>query len=41
LGGYYLILAKDKAEALDIAAQHSGAVEVRQLLDLSSLQPNA
>jgi hypothetical protein len=45
LGGYYLILAKDQAEALDIAAQHSGArvgaVEVRQLFDLSSLQPNA
>ncbi len=45
LGGYYLILAKDQAEALDIAAQHSGArvgaVEVRQVFDPSSLQPNA
>ena len=45
LGGYYLILAKDQAEALGIAAEHSGArvgaVEVRQLFDLSSLQTNA
>jgi hypothetical protein len=35
LGGYYLILAKDHAEALKIAAKHSGArlgaVEVREV----------
>ena len=42
LGGYYLILAQDQAEALEIGAQHSGArvgaVEVRQVFDLSSLK---
>lgn len=41
LGGYYFILAKDQAEAVEIAAQHSGArvgaVEVRQVFDRSSL----
>ena len=45
LGGYYLILAQDQAAALEIAAQHSGArvgaVEVRQVFDLSSLQSSA
>ncbi len=44
LGGYFLILAQDQTSALDIAAQHSGArvgaVEVRQVFDLSSLQKN-
>ncbi|MBX3414684.1 MAG: hypothetical protein KF708_18495 [Pirellulales bacterium] len=38
LGGFYLILARDQDEALDYAAQHSGArvgaVEVRQVYDL-------
>ena len=42
LGGYYLILAQDQAEALEFAAEHSGArvgaVEVRQVFDLSTLQ---
>ena len=41
MGGYYLILAKNQPEALEIAAQHSGArvgaVEVRQVFDLTSL----
>ena len=45
LGGYYLILAKDLAEAVEIAAQHSGArvgaVEVRQVFDLPSSEKNA
>lgn len=39
VGGYYLILAQDQAEALEIASQHAGArvgaVEVRQVFDLS------
>ena len=39
LGGYYLILAEDRAAALRVAAQHPGArlgaVEVRPLFDLS------
>ncbi len=43
LGGYYLILATDQTEALDIAARHSGArigaVEVRQVFDLSKMAP--
>ena len=42
LGGYYLILARDQDEAVEIAAEHSGAkvgaVEVRQVFDLSTLQ---
>jgi len=41
LGGYYLILAKDLDEALEIAGRHSGAgvgaVEVREVFDLSTL----
>lgn len=45
LGGYYLILAQDQAAALEIAAEHSGArvgaVEVRQVFDLSSSLRNA
>ncbi len=40
LGGYYLILAKDLAEAMDLASVHPGvfvgAVEVRQLVDIPS-----
>ncbi|MEJ7592221.1 MAG: YciI family protein [Planctomycetaceae bacterium] len=44
LGGYYLILAKDEAEAVKIAAQHSGArvgaVEVRPVFDLPSRLQN-
>jgi hypothetical protein len=42
LGGYYLILAGDRAAALQIAAQHPGArvgaVEVRPLFDLSGVR---
>jgi hypothetical protein len=42
LGGYYLILAEDRATALRIAAQHPGtrvgAVEARPLFDLSGLR---
>jgi hypothetical protein len=42
LGGFYLILAEDREEALRYAAQHSGArygsVEVRQLFDLRELR---
>jgi hypothetical protein len=42
LGGYYLILAEDRAVAVRIAAQHPGArvgaVEVRPLFDLSGLR---
>jgi hypothetical protein len=42
LGGYYVILAQDQAEALEIAARHSGArvgaVEVRQVFDLTRMQ---
>src|SRR5581483_6972340 len=38
LGGYYLLLAEDRAAALRVAAQHPGvrvgAVEVRPLFDL-------
>lgn len=45
LGGYYVILATDQSEALEIAARHSGArvgaVEVRQVFDLSKLLPAA
>jgi hypothetical protein len=45
LGGYYVILAKDQSEALDIAARHSGArvgaVEVRQVVDLSRMPPSS
>ena len=41
MGGYYLILAKDQSEAVEIAAEHSGArvgaVEVREVFDLTSL----
>ena len=44
LGGYYLILARDQDEALEIAAQHSGArvgaVEVREVFDLSTFLQN-
>ena len=39
LGGYYIVLAKDHAAAMAIAAQHSGArlgsVEVRQVYELT------
>lgn len=42
LGGYYLILAGSREEALGVAAEHpgvySGAVEVRPLFDLSGLR---
>jgi hypothetical protein len=42
LGGYYLILAEDRATALGLAAQHPGArvgtVEVRPLFDLPGLR---
>lgn len=42
LGGFYLILAASREEALDIAARHPGAtvgtVEVRPLYDLTSLR---
>jgi hypothetical protein len=42
LGGYYLILAEDRAAAVRLAAQHPGArggtVEVRPLFDMSSLR---
>jgi hypothetical protein len=45
LGGYYLILAEDRATALRIAAQHPGArvgaVEVRPLFDLSGLRKSS
>ena len=41
MGGYYLIFAKDQSEALEFAAEHSGArlgaVEVREVFDLTSL----
>lgn len=41
LGGYYLILARDLNEALQIASRHSGAkvgaVEVRQVFDVTAL----
>ena len=41
LGGYYVILAKDHAAALKIAAEHSGArigaVEVREVFDPNSV----
>lgn len=44
LGGYYLILADSVAEAAMIAARHPGmrfgAVEVRQVVDLSRLRNN-
>lgn len=40
LGGYYLILAKDHDEAVNIAAEHSGArvgaVEVRQVFNVAA-----
>ena len=42
LGGYYLILAEDRATALQFAKEHPGArvgaVEVRPLFDLSGLR---
>jgi hypothetical protein len=45
LGGYYLILAEDRAAALRFAAQHPGvrlgAVEVRPLFDLSGLRKSS
>jgi hypothetical protein len=45
LGGYYLILAEDRATALRLAAQHPGArlgaVEVRPLFDLSGLRKSS
>jgi hypothetical protein len=45
LGGYYLILAEDRAAALRIAARHPGArvgaVEVRPLFDLSGLRKSS
>lgn len=44
LGGYYLILAEDRAAAVRFASQHPGArvgaVEVRPLFDLSSVRPS-
>ena len=45
LGGYYLILAEDRATATRLAAQHPGArvgaVEVRPLFDLSGLRKSS
>jgi hypothetical protein len=45
LGGFYLILAEDRATALRFAAQHPGArvgaVEVRPLFDLSGLRKSS
>jgi hypothetical protein len=45
LGGYYLILAEDRAAALRVAAQHPGArvgaVEVRPLFDLSAVRKSS
>jgi hypothetical protein len=45
LGGYYLILAEDRAAAIRLAAQHPGArvgtVEVRPLFDLSDLKKSS
>jgi hypothetical protein len=45
LGGYYLVLAEDRAAAMRIAAQHPGArvgaVEVRPLFDLSGLRKSS
>ncbi len=45
LGGYYLILAEDRAAALRVAARHPGArlgtVEVRPLFDLSALRESS
>jgi hypothetical protein len=45
LGGYYLILAEDRAAALRVAARHPGArlgaVEVRPLFDLSGLRQSS
>jgi hypothetical protein len=45
LGGYYLILAEDRAAAIRLAAQHPGArlgtVEVRPLFDLSDLRKSS
>ncbi|MBY0397345.1 MAG: YciI family protein [Thermoleophilia bacterium] len=45
LGGYYLIGAVDREDALAVAARHpgarSGAVEVRPLFDVSALVPFA
>jgi hypothetical protein len=41
LGGYYVILAHDQAEAVEIAARHSGArvgaVEVREIFDVKRM----
>jgi len=45
LGGYYLILAEDRATAIRLAAQHPGArlgtVEVRPLFDMSRLRESS
>jgi hypothetical protein len=45
LGGYYIVLAESRDEALEIAARHPGvrvgSVEVRQLFDLSGLRKPA
>jgi hypothetical protein len=45
LGGYYLVLAEDRAAALRVAARHPGArlgaVEVRPLFDLSGLRKSS
>jgi hypothetical protein len=42
MGGFYLVLAKNQSEAVEIAAEHSGArvgaVEVRQVFDLTTIQ---
>ena len=45
LGGYYLILAEDRATAIRLAAQHPGArigtVEVRPLFDMSGVRESS
>jgi hypothetical protein len=45
LGGYYLILAEDRAAAIRLAAQHPGVrvgtVEVRPLFDMSGLRKSS
>jgi hypothetical protein len=45
LGGYYLILAASRDEALRVAARHPGArlgaVEVRPLFDMSGVRKSA
>ena len=45
LGGYYLILAESRDEAIEIASHHPGlrfgSVEVRPVFDLSGLKKSA